>query len=350
MLTLFIDVDVLNTKNHDKMAAPQTFSVVIATYNRARLLEECLGSLISQKYPNDRFEVIVVDDGSSDDTGDAVAAMKKGSPVSIRYLVQENQGPGLARNLGVSKATGKIIAFMDDDDTADENWLSDSLKHLDDERTILGGTTHIRREDDSLLSQYEAMNNEFQEAGKKSPKYVPTRNMFIRKKAFEELGGFRDLRTGEDMDLCFRGLSRGYRLIGAAGDCIIWEKSRANLKEFMKKYLTYGFNRVYLMRSHPQLTRFSLMSPGGIVLSAAPLAFMLFFSPLLAAILSVGYILAVLSFASRGYMHAKERSMPLPYFLSLDLLKKLMYLLGQSQCCIFKVKDPRMLFQGLIVG
>ena len=94
-------------------------SVVIPTYNRAKLLKECLTSLCKQEYKN--FEVIVVDDGSKDQTKEIVDSFKKN--LDIKYIFQENKGPACARNLGIKMASGDIVAFIDDDCIASRQWL-----------------------------------------------------------------------------------------------------------------------------------------------------------------------------------------------------------------------------------
>jgi len=93
-------------------------SVIIPTYNRAKYLCEAIDSVLAQTYKD--YEIIVVDDGSTDDTKKVLA--KYGS--SIRYYCQENSGIAVARNVGISLSEGEYIAFLDDDDI----WLSDKLK------------------------------------------------------------------------------------------------------------------------------------------------------------------------------------------------------------------------------
>lgn len=87
------------------------FSVVIPVYNRARLLERALSSVLAQSFPD--FEIVVVDDGSIDDPGKVVDAIGNSR---IRFVRQENRGGGSARNAGIDLATGRYIAFLDSDD------------------------------------------------------------------------------------------------------------------------------------------------------------------------------------------------------------------------------------------
>ena len=94
-----------------------TVSVVIPTYNRARLLERALGSAVRECRPGD--EVLVVDDGSTDDTEAVVRAFGP----SVRYIAGEHRGAGAARNAGILAATGDLVAFLDSDD----EWIAGKL-------------------------------------------------------------------------------------------------------------------------------------------------------------------------------------------------------------------------------
>lgn len=90
--------------------SPPSVSVVIPTYNRARLVGDAITSVLQQGYP--RLEIVVVDDGSTDDTADVVKAFGP----AVRYVRQPNGGPARARNTGIAQATGELLAFLDSDD------------------------------------------------------------------------------------------------------------------------------------------------------------------------------------------------------------------------------------------
>jgi glycosyltransferase involved in cell wall biosynthesis len=96
-------------------------SVIIPTCNRAPYLERTIGSVLAQRRPCD--ELIVVDDGSTDDTPLVVERLAAGSPVPLRFLRQDNRGASSARNLGIRAASGSLLAFLDSDDW----WLPDKL-------------------------------------------------------------------------------------------------------------------------------------------------------------------------------------------------------------------------------
>jgi glycosyltransferase involved in cell wall biosynthesis len=101
-------------------------SVVIASYNRKELLATCLRCLDAQDYPEDRFEVIVVDDGSTD--GSVEMVQKWSARYSLRSFSAGHQGPGPARNLGVAHARGEIIIFIDDDAFATPWFVSEHIR------------------------------------------------------------------------------------------------------------------------------------------------------------------------------------------------------------------------------
>jgi len=99
----------------------RTFSVIVPTFNRAHLLPRCIESVCRQTFED--FELIVADDGSTDDTREVVERLAGADP-RIRYTYQENKGAGDARNLGASLARGQLLTFLDSDDEVLPEWLS----------------------------------------------------------------------------------------------------------------------------------------------------------------------------------------------------------------------------------
>lgn len=109
-------------------------SIVVPTYNRADILRECLEHLMAQKSADgsditpDRFEIIVVNDGGTDQTASVVETCIARSRVSVRYLEKKNEGQGIARNVGVREARGDVIIFIGDDILVEPDFVQ---KHLD---------------------------------------------------------------------------------------------------------------------------------------------------------------------------------------------------------------------------
>lgn len=120
-------------------------SMVIPTYNRKEILEKCLRSLFSQDFGRLDYEIIVVDDGSSDGTGIVCDKASKDTDISMRYFRQENKGPAAARNLGLKNAKGSIILFLGDDIIAVPELLKEHyswhIKYPQNNYAVLGHIT-----------------------------------------------------------------------------------------------------------------------------------------------------------------------------------------------------------------
>ncbi|HIH15848.1 MAG TPA: glycosyltransferase family 2 protein, partial [Candidatus Diapherotrites archaeon] len=97
-------------------------SVIIPVYNGAETIAACIDSALKQDFKS-RYEVIVVDDGSTDQTGEIVEGFGR----KVKLISQKNRGPAAARNAGARAAKGEFIVFMDDDCQADKNWLAEML-------------------------------------------------------------------------------------------------------------------------------------------------------------------------------------------------------------------------------
>ena len=100
-----------------------TASVIICTYNRADLLGDSILAMTRQNFPAERFEIIVVDNNSADETEQIVRDLAAFSPVRVKYIFEGQQGLSYARNTGIRNATGQILAFIDDDIDASDSWL-----------------------------------------------------------------------------------------------------------------------------------------------------------------------------------------------------------------------------------
>ncbi len=117
-------------------------SIIIPTYNRAQALKECLKKLDEQDFMKNEFEVVVVDDGSTDDTKKTVEEAQKNLSIEIVYLYQKNQGQGIARNYALRYAKGKIVAFIGDDIFVLPDFVKQHLnfhrKHNNENEAVLG--------------------------------------------------------------------------------------------------------------------------------------------------------------------------------------------------------------------
>jgi GT2 family glycosyltransferase len=171
-------------------------SVVVPTWNRASLLGDCLASLRSQSYPLDRFEILVVDDGSTDGTADLVRALDDGRAPRVRFLEQSHGGPNAARNAGIAAAQGDPICLVDDDVEAPAPWLEalveGALRHP--EAGCLGGPVRLRFE--ATPPRICEMESWIWEAAldygpsERAVEQVNSTNMAVRRSAIEAVGPF----------------------------------------------------------------------------------------------------------------------------------------------------------------
>ena len=202
-----------------------TFSVVIPAHNRLRSVERILRAVKEQDFDPTDFEVIVVDDGSEDGTTHFLKSLRWESPRLI-LLLQENRGPAAARNLGIVRSSGKIIAFTDDDCLVGPDWLS-CLYHgwemfpeaggvggfLEAPPPVLKSNLIARLEFFETHTVYRAGQNPYL-GGFESPA-GGTNNMSYRKDVLQKVGGFDEsfpVPAGEDADLKLRVVKRGYSI------------------------------------------------------------------------------------------------------------------------------------------
>lgn len=196
-------------------------SVVVPTFNRCQGLEELLRALAQQTYPADRFEVVVVDDGSSDGTSELLRTIQ--TPYVLRSLCQANGGPAVARNRGVEHAQGDLIVFLDDDivplpellamhvaahgSTADQvviGPMSPPPAHWPQPAWDRWDAVQLQKQYLAMLAgSYSCTNRQFY-----------TANASLRRQLFLRVGGFDPaFRRAEDLELAWRlnSLGAGFR-------------------------------------------------------------------------------------------------------------------------------------------
>jgi glycosyltransferase involved in cell wall biosynthesis len=222
-------------------------SVIVCTRNGARTLRRCLEGIAELRYP--RYEVIVVDDGSTDVSA-AIAA-----EFDVRLISIEPSGLSAARNVGLAAARGEIVVYLDDDAWPDPDWLrflvlafrtSDhaaiggpNLPPADDGPVATcvanspGGPTHV------LLSDSEA-------------EHIPGCNMAFRRHALECIGGFdpQFLTAGDDVDICWRLQDAGETL-GFHAAAVVWHRRRDSLRAYWRQQVGYGRAEALLERKWP---------------------------------------------------------------------------------------------------
>lgn len=238
----------------DHVALPSypMVSVIVCSYNGGKTLKDCLESLDQVNYPN--FEIVLVDDGSKDDTQELVAAYESGREARavktgeklphFLNIVQRNMGLSYARNEGARQAKGDIFAYTDSDCMADPDWLyymvgtllsgdyvgvggpNISPPAVDWIQAAVaaapGGPSHV------LLTDVVA-------------EHIPGCNMAFHRAAFESVGGFdvEYRKAGDDVDFCWRLQTNG-GVIAFSPSAIVWHYRRFTLTAFRKQQEGYG--------------------------------------------------------------------------------------------------------------
>jgi len=222
-------------------------SVVVCAYQAEATIEECLRSLSELDYPN--YEVLVVDDGSTD----ATAEVARRFPV--RLLCGGRLGLSGARNLGLAHAEGEIVAYIDADAQADPDWLTYLALALEAPGTAAAGGPNPVPPDDPPVAQCVArapggpihvlLDNERAE-------HVPGCNMAFRRERLLEVGGFDPIymAAGDDVDACWKLLDCDceIRFHPAA---LVWHRRRDSIWAFWRQQVGYGKAEALVERNHP---------------------------------------------------------------------------------------------------
>lgn len=212
------------------IAASPDVSVVVCTYNRAPFLAQALASLVRQQTRGRTYEIVVVDDGSTDNTPEIVRRAQHESSIEIRYVRQANAGIGNARNRGVAEARASWIAFLDDDELAEKSWLHELLNTATASGadcvggpTIPKPTSRTEIEPVGAICKLLGLNAAMTADASRLSffdylRFRLTRislpgggNALARKKLIDGLGGFRPVRYGEDLDFFRRAQDCGAR-------------------------------------------------------------------------------------------------------------------------------------------
>ena len=236
----------------------ETVSIVVVTHNRPEELKECLESLKRLKLPKNSYEVLVVDSSTTNET----RMLVKKFPV--KYFHTKHKGMTVARNIGIIRAKGEIIAFLDDDAIADENWIKQIKTNYNNaKRGAVGGKVIedrlLRRhqKDTTLvgkISKTGKLINNF-DLGKEKIEtdHIKGTNMSFTKKKLIEIGGFDNLYGGrayrEETDVCLRLKKRGYKIIFDSNAKVFHKRIGPKSSHVIKKNISIEYwrarNHVY---------------------------------------------------------------------------------------------------------
>lgn len=267
-------------------------SVVIPAFNAQKTLARCLKALERQTVSSDEFEVILVDDGSTDQTARIALEFK-----SVMLLKQQNAGPARARNRGAQKARAPIVVFLDSDCVAKKNWLLEMLKPFEDPAIVGVQGRYENPLPDAVArfvqfeieKRYENLQSSMKKNG--SIDFVSTYSAAYRKKIFLENGGFDEgFRTasGEDTDLSFRLAEKGHKLVFAS-KAIVEHYHPTNMWKYWKTKFFRAYWRVRIYRKNPKKMVKDSYTPVSLKIRTLLVAWTLFVTAYGLITIAVGY-------------------------------------------------------------
>lgn len=228
-------------------------SVIIPTRNRAKHLERAVMALREQ-VDAPPFEVLVVDNGSTDDTGRLLAEWSRAWPGWIRALESDRQGPGATRNVGIRQALGEFIAMVDDDCIPEPEWLCNIIKGYDENESLAGiGGQTFPVDASSVFSRYQDLFSLHQpHRDETGITFLITNNASYRADRLLETGGFDETHfmAAEDVDISRRLRARGY-VLGYQPEAKVRHHNITTLYGYLRMCYRYGQGMALLHRKHP---------------------------------------------------------------------------------------------------
>jgi glycosyltransferase involved in cell wall biosynthesis len=219
-------------------------SVIVPFYNSSAFLARCCEALVSQEYPRDRYEVLMVDNGSRDGSAEIVRSFE-----GIQLLSEPERGSYAARNLGLRHARGKIVAFTDADCVPRADWLARIARSMNDLPVqILMGDRHYSSREGlmGMLAAYEARMAARTFDGSRPERYYGyTNNMAFRKTVFDRIGDFDRVQRGGDSLLLRRAITAlgGCGIVRYDSEMVVQHLEIISASDYLEKKATYGHVR-----------------------------------------------------------------------------------------------------------
>ncbi|MBL7206309.1 MAG: glycosyltransferase [Candidatus Aenigmarchaeota archaeon] len=222
-------------------------SVIVPTYNSGDRIGKCISALLHQDY-KEPYEIIVVDDGSDDNTVEVVKQLK------VRLVEQRHKGPAVARNLGVKKARGSIVLFTDSDCMASKNWISEMVKPFKN-RKIAGVQGIYKTKQKSFTARFVQVEIEerYGRMIEKGVDGIGTYSAGYRKNIFLKMRGFDrkfPIASGEDFDLSYRIKDKGYMLTFNP-NAVVYHQHPEGLGKYLEQKFRRASWRTLLYKKHP---------------------------------------------------------------------------------------------------
>lgn len=229
------------------MSDAPTATVILAVYNARATIDACVDSLLALRYPADRLELRIVDNGSTD--GTAAALERYGERIVLEH--ERKRGASAARNAGLAGARGEVVAFTDADCVVDPDWLARLVGGLRDPQVGIAGGAILACDPANPVQRYgETIHDHRKSIEVFRPPYAMTGNWASPRELLLRLGGFdeRFLR-GQDVDLSYRIVQAGYAL-AFVPDAIVRHHNESSMAGLMREGFTHGFHSVLARKRH----------------------------------------------------------------------------------------------------
>ncbi len=230
----------------------KSLSIIIPTFNGASRVGKCLAALVPQTEGRDA-EILVVNDGSTDNTADVVAGY---SDSKVRLISQANAGPAAARNRGALEARGSILLFTDDDCVPMPDWLDAMAKPFEDPEVV--GVRGVYRTSQKRLAarfvQIEYEDRYRLMRGLRCIDFIDTYSAGFRRDRFLEMTGYDTsfpVACAEDIELSYRMSARGWKMKFAPA-AIVYHSHPDTFSRYLQKKYKYAFWRVLAVRKNPR--------------------------------------------------------------------------------------------------
>lgn len=282
-------------------------SVIIPVYNAKETIKECLLSLESQTLSRDKYEIITVDDGSTDDTAEIIKRFNK-----VKYIYQKNSGPAVARNNGVKHSAGDIILFTDSDCEVFNNWIEEMIKPFSDP-PVAGVKGAYETKQKKAVAKFVQLEYESKYDRLKkfdNIDFIDTYSAGFRKKIFMDFSGYDDKFTvacAEDVDLSFRMSEKNLKM-KFNKNALVYHRHPDSFMNYLKKKYKFAFWRVLALKKNPSKISSDTHTPQimKLQLLLAPLILVLLFYSIVNAsysalfVLSMSYLLLSLPMMLKG--------------------------------------------------
>ncbi len=217
-------------------------SIVVPVFNGEKTIDLCISSLKSLDYPEDAYEVIIVDGGSTDGTLDILKSHSSWTHIRLLNSIKQG-GPSGARNKGIESVNRDVIAFTDADCIVTKTWLRNLVRPFQDPE--VGGVAGevVPFEPKSIAERYVAELDAQQDTlNHPFLPYSQTANVAYRAQVFKQIGGFdENLVAAEDADIAWRMQQQTTYKLVAAPDAVVMHQHRATLKGLVKQEVWHGY-------------------------------------------------------------------------------------------------------------